>query len=82
MTGIHDEVRLPISQFRMHISRVLREVEGGASYVITRFGRPVARLEPSEAAHPVREPSLPLFASVATDLGSRVDDLLEGFGGP
>jgi prevent-host-death family protein len=60
--------------------RLLQRVERGASFTITRSGRPVARLVPKEArtARHVLEPTIPLFESGISDLTSRSDEHLEG----
>ena len=41
--------RLGASEARTHLSRLLREVDRGASFAITRHGRPVAILVPAGA---------------------------------
>ena len=38
------DVWISVSQFRTHMHRVLREVESGQTFTITRSGRAVARL--------------------------------------
>lgn len=35
---------------KTHLSRLLDEVEGGRTYIITKHGRPVARLAPTRGA--------------------------------
>ena len=37
-----------------NFSHILREVRGGASYVVTAHGKPVARIVPCEAADAAR----------------------------
>jgi prevent-host-death family protein len=49
MIGASEDIWITITQLRRHFHRVLREVELGASFTITRRGRPVARLVAYEA---------------------------------
>ncbi len=66
-----------------NFSHILREVRGGASYVVTAHGKPVARIvpcEPADAARAAARAALlqRLHDQPATDIGpwSR-DDLYE-----
>ncbi|MCY4486364.1 MAG: type II toxin-antitoxin system Phd/YefM family antitoxin [Deltaproteobacteria bacterium] len=45
--------RVTVREAKTHLSRLLREIVEGEEVVITRFGRPVARLVPIEEDHPV-----------------------------
>lgn len=40
------DVEIPVRELRNDVSRILREVEGGASFTVTSRGRPVARVVP------------------------------------
>jgi len=42
------------SEANQHFSRMLRDVEGGLSYVVTSRGRPVARIVPVGASDQVK----------------------------
>lgn len=42
-------------QAKTHLPRLLDEVEGGATFVITKHGRPVARLTPVRGSTPRRD---------------------------
>ena len=42
-----------VHQAKTHLSRLLREIVEGEDVVITRSGRPVARLVPIEESRPV-----------------------------
>ena len=46
---------LPVSvhEAKTHLSRLLRQIAAGEEVIITRSGRPVARLVPIEDARPV-----------------------------
>ena len=46
MAHSREEKRVSAFDAKTHLSALLREVERGACYTITRRGRPVARLEP------------------------------------
>ena len=39
---------IPLHRFRAHLAEALRKVEHGKTIVVTKFGRPVAELRPSE----------------------------------
>ena len=41
---------ISLRELRNEISRILREVEAGASFTVTVHGRPVARLAPNDTA--------------------------------
>ncbi|MGB3286482.1 type II toxin-antitoxin system Phd/YefM family antitoxin [Mycolicibacter algericus] len=43
---------------KTRLSRLLAQVEGGAEIVISRHGRPIARLVPYRPDRPVRRPGL------------------------
>ncbi len=45
-----DKRRVPAGSFKQHCLRILDEVEGGEEVVITKRGRPVARLMPMKSA--------------------------------
>lgn len=40
---------ITVSEARIHLHQLLDEVEYGATLIITRHGRPIARLVPEEA---------------------------------
>ncbi len=44
MNAVSADVRISMSALRRHLHRVLREVELGQTFTITRRGVPVARL--------------------------------------
>jgi prevent-host-death family protein len=46
--------RCGVSEAKTHLSRLLREIEAGEGVLITRRGRPVARLVPTESDEPRR----------------------------
>jgi prevent-host-death family protein len=88
MTTEHREI--PLRELRNNISRVLREVEGGACFRVTVRGRPVAELRPIEdEARPrrwvprevieriIRESELDYetFAEIRRELGERIDEI-------
>jgi prevent-host-death family protein len=50
MTGAAGDIWITMTDLRRHFHRVLREVEQGVTFTITRRGRPVARLVPAGAA--------------------------------
>jgi prevent-host-death family protein len=50
---------------KTRLAELLAAVEGGASYVITRHGRPVARLLPVMPAEPARDVADALLAERA-----------------
>jgi prevent-host-death family protein len=52
----HPERLLSLREANQAFSRVVREVEAGAAYTITRNGKPVARLVPVEAPKRVLRP--------------------------
>jgi prevent-host-death family protein len=64
-------------------SQILREVRGGASYVVTVHGKPVARIVPCEPADEARRAARSLLLErlrdqPVTDIGPwRRDDLYE-----
>jgi prevent-host-death family protein len=64
-------------------SHLLREVRGGATFVVTAHGKPVARIVPCEAADVTRAAARQtllhhLRGQAATDIGPwRRDDLYE-----
>ena len=45
--------QVAVHEAKNHLSRLLREIVEGEQVVITRFGRPVARLIPIEDDRPV-----------------------------
>ena len=45
--------QVTVREAKTHLSRLLREIAGGQDVVITRWGRPVARLVPIQEAPPV-----------------------------
>ena len=45
--------QVTVHEAKTHLSRLLREIVEGEDVVITRSGRPVARLVPIEEARPV-----------------------------
>jgi prevent-host-death family protein len=38
---------ISVSQIRNHLSKILREIERGEAFIVTRYGRPIARLAPA-----------------------------------
>jgi prevent-host-death family protein len=42
----------PLTQIKAHLSELIHEVEAGAEVVITRHGKPVARLIPDRGTGP------------------------------
>ena len=48
--------RMGAAEARNHLSRLLRRVQAGERFVITRHGRPVAELIPFGAADPGSDP--------------------------
>ena len=46
MTGAGEDVWITVSEFRTHMSRILREVERGKTFAVTRRRRAVARVVP------------------------------------
>ena len=68
---------------KTHLSRLIDQVNAGEEVVITRHGRPVARLVPAEAAKP-RKPGLLEGQGywIADDFDAPLpDDLLDLFEG-
>jgi prevent-host-death family protein len=68
---------------KAHLSRLIEQVNAGEELVITRHGRPVARLVPAAAAHP-RKPGLLEGKGcwIADDFDDPLaDDLLDLFKG-
>ena len=45
--------QVTVREAKTHLSRLLREIAGGQDVVITRWGRPVARLVPIHGGHPI-----------------------------
>ena len=45
--------QVTVHEAKMHLSRLLREIVEGEEVVITRSGRPVARLVPIEGGWPI-----------------------------
>ncbi len=63
---------------KTHLPRLLEQVEAGASFVITRHGRPVARLVPIHATPQVAEVvERVLRARKGRDLGADVRALID-----
>lgn len=50
MSSDQHERTLPLREANQAFARVIREVEGGAAFTITRNGAPVARIVPLERA--------------------------------
>ena len=58
-----------VRELREHLSRVLADVQGGTSVVVTRAGEPIARIEP---VHPAAPPEVQrLLASGRASWGGR-----------
>lgn len=52
--AVEDSAAIGVYEAKTHLTRLVDEVEAGKSYVITRHGKAVARLVPTEpAANPV-----------------------------
>lgn len=66
---------------KTHLPRLLDEVEAGASYTITKHGRPVARLVPIRGGKRAPEEVLKSFeelrAIMPRDLGAPIKELIE-----
>ena len=45
--------QVTVHEAKTHLSRLLREIAGGQDVVITRWGRPVARLVPIHGGDPI-----------------------------
>jgi prevent-host-death family protein len=70
-----------VHEAKTHLSRLLQKVEGGESIVITRGGKPVARLEALSAA-PRRPGSLKGRIRIARDFEAPLPaELLRQFRG-
>jgi prevent-host-death family protein len=73
--------RIPAAEAHRNFSRLLRDVQGGNSFVITAYGKAVARIVPCDEAHPARGAARErlmarLAAQQATDIGDwRRDEL-------
>lgn len=80
MNRVGDDPWISLTDLRRNFHRVIREVEGGQTFTISRRGEAVARLTAFNDVGDVA-PTLPLFASLDGDIASRVDELLHGFGG-
>lgn len=42
--AVDEEISISVSELRAHVGRILDAVEHGRSFIITRRGRPIARL--------------------------------------
>lgn len=59
-----------VSHARRHLSALLAAVEAGETVIITRHGRPIARLEPvTESAQQERERKFSEMAKAAAEAG-------------
>ena len=73
--------QVTVHEAKTHLSRLLREIVEGEDVVITRSGRPVARLVPIEEARPVFGVDEGRFA-VPDDFDAPLDEgLLRAFEG-
>jgi prevent-host-death family protein len=73
--------RVSVHEAKTHLSRLLQEVQEGAAIVITRGGKPVARLVPL-AAEPRRPGRLKGKIRIAKDFDAPLpEELLRHFRG-
>ena len=49
------ETQLSVAEYKDHFTKLLREVEKGRRHLITRHGRPIARVTPLAGGHAVLE---------------------------
>ena len=49
------ETRLSVAEYKDHFTQLLREVEKGRRHLITRHGRPIARVAPLAGGRGLRE---------------------------
>ncbi len=52
--GFEDPEQVNMHEAKTHLSRLVERVEGGAEIVISRAGKPAAKLVPIEAPNPTR----------------------------
>lgn len=57
-----DASKVGAFEAKTHLAELLREAEGGKSFVIVRRGKPVARLVPPALETPTEEPAVLLAA--------------------
>ena len=74
MNRVADDVWITITELRRHFYRIVRDVERGSTFTITRRGQAVARLMPFTASGPAE------FKSGVPNLATATNDYLEGFG--
>ena len=73
--------QVSVHEAKTHLSRLLRQATAGEEVVITRSGRPVARLVPIEGSRPVFGVDEGRFA-IPDDFDAPLDeDLLRAFEG-
>jgi len=51
-----EPVQVNMHEAKTHLSRLVERVEAGEEIVVSRAGRPVAKIVPIRASHPRREP--------------------------
>jgi prevent-host-death family protein len=76
-------MEITISAARTHLSRLIDRVNAGEEVLITRHGRPLARLVPARGDQPRRQPGiLEGKGWIAADFDAPLpDDLLDLFEG-
>lgn len=52
MSASHDEIEVGVRELRDRLSECLAKVERGGTIVVTRRGKPIARLSPAERPQP------------------------------
>jgi len=69
-----DTSKIGAFEAKTHLAELLREAEGGKSFVIVRRGKPVARLVPPAPETPAEEPSklLTAFRSIRSRMSGTV----------
>jgi prevent-host-death family protein len=69
-------------EFRLHADRVIAQVERGQRMILTRRGKPVARLEPIRDSAPSADDPFYAISDLAEASGSlsnaQIDELLYG----
>ena len=52
---MRQETQLSVAEYKDHFTQLLREVEKGRRHLITRHGRPIARVTPTARGRGVQE---------------------------
>lgn len=71
--------RVGVHEAKTHLSELLRSVESGQEVIVTRGGRPIARLVPAGAPAP-RGSAFGMLADEIGDAGAWDDDDSEALG--